>query len=47
MMKDYLGETNPSQLIFIEWDSVWMGIKYIKQRPESYTSFIETLSIKR
>lgn len=41
MMKDYLEETGLFEVDIHRMDSVWLGIKYNKNRPEPYTSFIE------
>jgi len=41
MMKDYLEETGLFEVSIHRMDSVWLGIKYNKARPEAYTSFIE------
>ena len=42
MMRDYLTETGLFEVSVHRMDSVWLGIKYNKTRPEGYTSFIET-----
>ena len=42
MMKDYLEQTKLFEVDIHRMDSVWLGIKYNKSRPEPYTSFIET-----
>lgn len=42
MMKAYLEETGLFEVEIHRMDSVWLGIKYNKSRPEAYTSFIET-----
>lgn len=42
MMKDYLEQTNLFTVDIQRMDSIWLGIKYNKTRPESYTSFIES-----
>lgn len=42
MMQDYLEQTDLFEVDIHRMDSVWLGIKYNKSRPEPYTSFIET-----
>ncbi|HSR60752.1 MAG TPA: ThuA domain-containing protein [Robiginitalea sp.] len=42
MMKSYLEQTGLFEVSIHRMDSVWLGIKYNKSRPEAYTSFIET-----
>lgn len=42
MMKDYLQQTGLFEVDIHRMDSVWLGIKYNKARPEAYTSFIQT-----
>ncbi|WP_299317460.1 ThuA domain-containing protein [uncultured Maribacter sp.] len=42
MMKGYLEQTNLFTVDIHRMDSVWLGIKYNKDRPEAYHSFIET-----
>lgn len=42
MMKSYLDQTGLFEVSIYRMDSVWLGIKYNKSRPEAYTSFIET-----
>ncbi len=41
MMKGYLEETGLFDVSIHRMDSVWLGIKYNKSRPEPYTSFIK------
>ncbi|MDF9797309.1 type 1 glutamine amidotransferase [Catalinimonas alkaloidigena] len=41
MMQDYLEETGLFEVEIHRMDSVWLGIKYNKSRPEPYTYFIE------
>ena len=45
MMKDYLEETGLFEVNIYRTDSVWLGIKYNKSRPEAYNSFIETYAL--
>ena len=40
MMKDYLEQTTLFEVDIHRMDSVWLGSKYNKSRPEPYTSFI-------
>ena len=42
MMRDYLTETGLFEVSIHRMDSVWLGIKYNKSRPQAYTYFIET-----
>jgi len=42
MMKDYLEQTGLFEVDIYRMDSVWLGVKYNKSRPEPYTYFIET-----
>ncbi len=42
MMKSYLEQTGLFEVSIHRMDSVWLGIKYNKSRPEAYTYFIET-----
>ena len=42
MMKDYLEQTGLFEVEIHRMDSVWLGVKYNKSRPEPYTHFIET-----
>ena len=42
MMKDYLEQTGLFEVEIHRRDSVWLGIKYNKSRPEAYTHFIKT-----
>lgn len=42
MIKDYLEETDLFEVNIHRMDSVWLGIKYNKSRPEAYTHYIET-----
>ncbi|APQ19119.1 ThuA domain-containing protein [Maribacter hydrothermalis] len=42
MMKDYLEQTNLFEVDVKRTDSVYLGIKYKKSRPEAYNYFIET-----
>lgn len=42
MMKDYLEQTELFTVDIQRMDSLWLGIKYNKDRPEAYHSFIET-----
>lgn len=42
MMKDYLEQTDLFEVAIHRMDSVWLGVKYNKSRPEAYTHFIET-----
>ncbi len=42
MMKDYLEKTGLFEVDIHRMDSIWLGIKYNKSRPEPYTQFIET-----
>ncbi|VXC30441.1 ThuA domain-containing protein [Maribacter litoralis] len=46
MMKDYLEQTDLFTVDIERMDSVWLGIKYNKTRPEAYESFIETYPLK-
>lgn len=46
MMKDYLEETGLFEVSIHRMDSVWLGIKYNKNRPEPYTSFIEKYPVR-
>lgn len=42
MMQDYLVQTGLFEVNIHRMDSVWLGNKYNKSRPEAYTYFIET-----
>lgn len=42
MMKDYLEQTGLFEVDIHRKDSIWLGIKYNKSRPEAYTHFIDT-----
>ena len=42
MMQDFLTQTGLFEVSIHRMDSVWLGIKYNKSRPEAYTYFIET-----
>lgn len=42
MMRDYLLQTGLFDVAIHRMDSVWLGTKYNKSRPEAYTYFIET-----
>jgi len=46
MMKDYLEQTDLFTVDVQRMDSVWLGIKYNKDRPEAYHSFIETFPLE-
>lgn len=45
MMKDYLVQTGLFEVDIHRMDSIWLGSKYNKSRPEAYTHFIETYPI--
>lgn len=45
MMKDYLEDTELFEVSIHRMDSVWLGIKYNKSRPEPYTGFIEQFPV--
>ncbi len=42
MMRDYLTQTGLFDVHIHRMDSVWLGTKYNKSRPEAYTYFIDT-----
>jgi type 1 glutamine amidotransferase len=46
MMRDYLEQTNLFEVDIYRMDSVWLGTKYNKSRPEAYTYFIETFPLE-
>ncbi len=45
MMKDFLEETGLFEVDIHRMDSIWLGIKYNKSRPEPYTQFIENFPL--
>lgn len=45
MLKDYIEKTELFDVSIHRMDSIWLGVKYNKSRPEAYTSFIETYPV--